>query len=230
MKKPSSKIFFLTSTAVFTVLVAWNLSREWGFPDTSFPIEKSEKIKLDESGATQTFRASRNNLSGVSVLFGGSSIKNGGTLSLALLDETCRETLREEKRFITELNADNSIEFHFSRIPDSAGKIFCFKTSFAPEKGSKKSSLFAIPNALPNEKLSLTINGENRPGESLALRPVYRNESFFADLAELNRRISQYKPWFLKDAFLATITILSIGLSYAFLFFITHPEETDSKE
>lgn len=217
MPRLSSKTFFLASIAVLTMLVFVNLERQLGFPDTRFPLEKGEKIKLDEPGATQTFVARRDGLSGVNVLFGGSSIKEGGTLSFTLLDEKCEKTLRKEKRFVKTLNADNSINFFFSRIPDSTGKTFCFKTSFAPEKGSKKASLFAIPNTLPNEKLALSINEEARPNESLALRPVYRNANLFADLVELNHRISQYKPWFLKNIFLGTLAILSIGLSFGFL-------------
>ena len=226
MPRLSSKTVFLASIAVLTILVFVNLQRQIGFPDTHFPLEKGEKIKMEEAGAVQTFIASRNGLSGVNVLFGGSSIKEGGTLSLSLLDETCAKTLREEKRFITTLNADNSTDFSFSRIPDSAGKTFCFKTNFDPEKGSKKAAIFTIPNTLPDEKRVLSINGEARPGESLALRPVYRNGGFFADLVELNQRISQYKPWFLKGAFLATIVILSIGLSFAFLFLAVFSKES----
>ncbi len=219
MKRPSSKTVFLASIAVLTMLVFANLQRQFGFPDTHFPMEKGEKIKLDEAGATQTFVARRNGLSGVNVLFGGSSIKEGGTLSFAILDEHCKTTLREERRFVRTLNAENSTDFFFSPLPDSDGKAFCFKTNFTPEKGSKKAAVFAIPNTLPNEKLSLSINGELRPGESLALRPVYRNASLFADIVELNHRISQYKPWFLKGAFLGALIALSVGLSYAFLFF-----------
>lgn len=220
LKQLSITTVFLGSIVLFTVLIIWNLRGGWGFPDTHFPMEKGEKIKLEEAGATQTLVASRDNLSGINVLFGGSNIKEGGTLSFALLDERCETTLQEEKRFTQTLNADNSTDFSFSAIPDSAGKTFCFKTNFTPEKGSKKAALFVIPNTLPEEKLSLSINSEPRPGESLALRPVYRNASLFADIVELNHRISQYKPWFLKGAFLGTLAFLSIGLSFGFLFLL----------
>jgi len=221
MKRPSSKTFFLISITVLTLLVFVNLRRQIGFPDTRFPLEKGEKIKMDAGGAVQTFIASRDGLSGVNILFGGSSIKNGGTLSFALLDETCQKTLREEQRFVTTLNADNSTNFAFDRISDSAEKTFCLTLNFAPEKGTSKAALFVIPNTLPQEKLALSINGENRPTESLALRPVYRSGSIVADLTELNQRISQYKPWFLKSAFLTVITVFSIGLSLGFLLIAT---------
>lgn len=218
------------SIAILTVFIVFNVSQKWGFPDTRFPIKKGEKIKLDEAGATQTFVAQRSGLSGVNILFGGSSIKEGGTLSFAILDEHCKATLREEKRFTRTLNADNSTDFSFSPLSDSAGKTFCFKTNFTPEKGSKKAAIFIIPNTLPQEKLSLSINGESRPEKSLALRPVYRNTNLFADLAELNDRISQYKPWFLKDAFLGTFTFLSIGLSFGFLLTVIASSKESSQK
>ena len=56
-----------------------------------------------------------------------------------------------------------------------------------------------------------------RPNESLSFRPVYRNKTLLADFVELNQRMSQYKPWFLKSVSLGGITLLSIGLTFAFL-------------
>jgi len=217
MPRLSFKTFFLVSTAVLTLLVFVNLQKQRGFPDTRFPLEKGTKVKLDAEGATQTFVASRNGLSGVNILFGGAQIKNGGTLSFALFDETCTRQLRKEQRFVDTLNADNSTAFLFSRIPDSLGKTFCLTFDFVPEKGSNKAAVFVIPNTLPHEKLFASINGEEYPGQSLAIRPVYQNGSVFADLAELDQRISQYKPWFLKGTFLAALASLSIGFSFAFL-------------
>lgn len=217
MKKFSTKNIFLLSVVILMTLIFVNLARQWGFPDTRFPLEKGEKIKLDESGAQQIFTASRDGLSGVNILFGGSNIKNGGTLSLSLLEADCATSIREEKRHLTTLNADNSTDFLFSRIPDSGGKTVCIHIRFTPEKGSKKAALFVIPDTLPNEKGALSINKEARPGESIAFRPVYRNGNLIADLTELNQRISQYKPWFLKGAFLGMLALLSIGLPLGFL-------------
>lgn len=225
-----SKRFFLISILVLATLITFDLSKKWGFPAAHFPIEKGEKVKISESGVEQTFLASRNHLSGISVLFGGSNIKNGGILSFALFDKQCKTILREKSAFLTTLDSDNTTDFFFKPIPISAGEVFCFRIDFTPKEGSKKASVFKIPNTLPSEKLSFSINGESIPGESASFRPIYRNENFFSDLIELNHRISQYKPWFLKDAFLALIAALSVGLSFGFLLSIVFREDKNTFE
>lgn len=214
----SQKIFLISIVASAAIVLA-NLARQWGFPDTRFPLEKSEKVRLDGTGATQTFVASRDGLSGINILFGGSQTKNGGTLSITLLDASCHGKIFERKGFTTSFETENSFRFSFPLIADSKGKTFCLATQFAPAKGSKKAAVFVTANTLSEEALSLSLNGEARPGESLSFRPVYRNETFFADFIELIQRMSQYKPWFLKGALLAGIALLSIGLTFGFLIF-----------
>ena len=97
MFQSHSQKIFLISIIAFTAIVIVNLAHQWGFPDTRFPLEKSEKVKLDETGATQTFIAARNGLSGINILFGGSQTKNGGVLSIALLNASCQEKIVEQK-------------------------------------------------------------------------------------------------------------------------------------
>lgn len=222
-----STLSLITITIVLAGFVVRHISREWGFPDMRFPIEKGEKRKLHELGALQTIRSDRDGLSGLNVLFGGSSVKEGGKLSFRLLDESCAKTLHEETRFVDTIDSDTAMEFRFPRIPDSSGKRFCLSLSFDPQPGSKKAFLFTIPNTLPNDTPRLVVNGEERPGESLAIRPVYRNEHLGRDLIELTRRISQYKPWFLKDAMLAMIAAASIGLSFFFVFAVIFSTDTE---
>ena len=55
--------------------------------------------------------------------------------------------------------------------------------------------------------------GVPRNDQSLSMRTVYRNATLWQDLGELNDRISQYKPWFLKDFFIGTIATLFVILS-----------------
>ena len=213
-------VIFSAMIAIFTAIVLVYLARQWRFPDTRFPLDKSEKVKIGEAGITQTFRSTRNGLSGINILFGGSQMKDGGTISLSLLDESCHATIVTYEKFTTSLETENSFRFSFPFINNSQGKIFCLSIHFSPKKGSKKAAIFVTPNTIPEESLTLFMNGEPRPGESLSFRPVYRNTTLFADLIELNQRISQYKPWFLKGAFLAGIATLSIGLTFCFLMLI----------
>ncbi|QQS15839.1 MAG: hypothetical protein IPK84_00525 [Candidatus Moraniibacteriota bacterium] len=211
---------FLTLIAILTAIIVVNLSNQWGFPDTRFPLNKGEKTKLGEAGAQQTFKIDRNGLSGINILFSGSQIDNGGTLSLALLDESCQETIVRQVLLARSLDTENSFRFSFASIADSKGKTFCLDIHFSPEKGSKKAAIFVIPNTIPEKSLSLFINGKARPNESLAFRPVYRSGNILTDLIELDQRISQYKPWFLKSAALAGIAILSVGFTFWFLILI----------
>ncbi len=214
-----SQKIFVGAIVVFSALVLTSLGRQWGFPDTRFPLEKGEKVKLDGAGVTQTFVASQNGLSGVNILFGGSQIKNGGTLRLTLFDADCQRKIAGTETFVTSLGADDAVRFPFAPISDSQGKTFCLTAQFTPKEGSKKAAVFIVPNALPEEAISLSLNGTLRPNESLSFRPVYRNKTLGADLVELDQRISQYKPRFLKGIFLASIAILSVGLTFGFLIF-----------
>jgi len=54
-------------------------------------------------------------------------------------------------------------------------------------------------------------------GKSLAMRPAYLNHYFWQDIQELNQRISQYKPWFLKHYFLDFIGLGFLSLSLLLL-------------
>ena len=230
MSSNQTRLFFLAIIVFLATIVLVSLFKQWGFPDTQFPLNKGEKIKLGEEGVRQTFKIDRNGLSGINILFGGSQIDNGGTLSIALLDESCREKIAEETRFTDSLDTKNSFRFSFSPISNSKGKIFCLTIRFSPEKGSKKAAIFVTSNTIPEKALALSINGETRPNESLALRPVYKNKSIFADLVELDQRISQYKPWFLKGALLAGIAILSLALTFSFLILIITPSSDQNRE
>lgn len=225
-----TRLFFLAIITILTATVLVSIFKQWGFPDTQFPLNKGEKIKLGEEGLQQTFRVNRNRLSGINILFGGSQIDNGGTLSLALLNESCQEKIAEETHFTDSLDTENSFRFSFSPIPNSKGKTFCIAIHFSPEKGSKKAAIFIIPNTIPEKAISLSVNGEIRPNESLAFRPVYKNNSILADLVELDQRISQYKPWFLKGALLAGIALLSILPTFFFLILVIHPSSDQNRK
>jgi len=47
----------------------------------------------------------------------------------------------------------------------------------------------------------------------IVFRPGYKNGSIWRNWQELNQRISQYKPWFLKGIYLDAIFVLMVGLS-----------------
>lgn len=210
----SSKKIFLTISAILFVAILAVLGRSWAFPDTSWIVDKGEKAKISEAGITETFATSRDGLSQIRILFGNSRVKDGGTLHLDILDApSCTDTLRSSEIHVSSLGSDDTVNFRFARIPDSAGKTYCLRLTYRTDKGTGSAIVFVTEAAGPAEHSRLVIDGEERPGQSLSMRPAYRNASFFSDLRELTERISQYKPWFGKGAIIAIVGILSILLA-----------------
>ncbi|OGI34177.1 MAG: hypothetical protein A2259_02010 [Candidatus Moranbacteria bacterium RIFOXYA2_FULL_43_15] len=220
MIRVNSKKIFLSTLIIIIAAVFWPLWRVWYFPDTTWPLEKGEKTKID-SEVIQKFSADRDGLSKIAVLFGDSDVSPGGTFNFELLDENCRETIRSANLEIKKLDSDNTTDFVFSRIDKSKGKTYCVRISYAQKKGGKKARIFVIENPKP-ENSYFSINGEEMAGQSISMRPAYKNASIFEDIGELNRRISQYKPWFLKHYFLYFIAFGFIILSVLAVSLLIH--------
>ena len=210
----TAKNIFLLLVVLFLGIIFWNFGKAWSFPDTSWPLAKGEKEKI-RTEVVQKFTASRNGLARIEILFGNSDVSPGGRFTFKLLEEDCQKSVRETDLDITSLNSDNTTDFIFSKINDSKDKTYCLAISYAQKKGGKKAEIFIADNTLP-EKKYFSVNGEEMAGKSLPMRPAYKNANLFQDIEELNQRISQYKPWFLKHYYLYVIVfgflILSIAL------------------
>ena len=206
-----TKKTFLLILSFFVLLIFYRFLTLLSFPDSSIALQKGTLAKLEpQNSLTQAFTANRQGLTKIEVLLRtpGIKIENGDTVATKLLDENCEKTLREGSLQKTYLNSDNLYEFAFDRLPDSAQKNFCLKLTFLPQKDSAK-----------NIQLFTMSDGENQP---LSVRPVYVNQSFWQNIAELNRRMSQYRPWFLKDIFLSLIVLgfLIISIFILLLFIL----------
>lgn len=199
--------------ALFLVRFVFYLS----FPDIDI-VRKDEKIKLyPYSPLAQKFTASGNNLAGIKFMMGEYELKNKEKIKLQLADETCQKIIKEDYLIASEFNSDNYYVFDFSKIEDSQDKIYCFVLTFKPEnKDTKKLPRLAasLSSEFPFIGLSELNSGTAYPGQSLAMKPAYKNENFWKDLEQLDQRISQYKPWFLKKYYLASIAAAFIVLSF----------------
>lgn len=216
MPKNSTKIILLLLLFFSFIFVFWALANNLAFPDTDWVLAKGEKIPLDgKDRLLQKFVASRDNLKRVELFFGKANLRPGGKITLQVLDENCSGVLRESSLNPSSVDADNSYIFSFSKIPDSKNQIFCLKPNFLPEKGVKKSPSLFINENPPAQNISLTSTATNEEwtNRSLAMRPGYQNDNWFQNIEELNQRISQYKPWFLKHYYLYFITFSFILLS-----------------
>ena len=197
-----NKIILLFAAILF-IAVFWRFESLLYFPDSSILLQKGNTVKLNpESTLTQKFSASKNYLAKIEVLLRGSGVKykDGDKVTTKIADENCQTILREGEIKDSFLETQNLHEFEFEPIVDSAGKEFCFIATFLPKNEKAKSLQF------------FTMEEENQP---YSIRPVYKNSSITQDLSELNQRISQYKPWFLKHFYLYAIVILFLATSAA---------------
>ena len=196
-----AKLLLLFAAVIFAV-VFWRFYSLLFFPDSSIVLQKGLGVKLNpQETLAQKFTANRNGLAKIETIMHKSGIKyeNGDKVETKIADKNCQEILREGELKKSFLDSENLYEFKFSPILDSEEKEFCFIATFLPKNDKAKSLQFYR-----------TGEEENQP---YSIRPVYKNQNIFQDASELNQRISQYKPWFLKHYYLYAVSILFIILS-----------------
>ena len=200
----------MIATAVLLLVILFKLLGDWSFPDTSWPLEKGEKVKMEANQPlVQKFTASRDGLERIKILFANSAIGDGGKLEMKIYDETCSQLTRESTLNVTSISSGNTTDFTFSRIPDSKDQAFCLNLAYKPQKGTKSASIFILDNPSPQSQY-FRLNGQERPGQSISMRPAYQNASGWQNIIELDQRISQYKPWLLKGPYLLVIVFLFV--------------------
>lgn len=199
MKKISPKNIFLTVFAVLLLAIFFQFFSLLSFPDSNIVLTKGDTVKLQpDTSLTQKFTANRDGLAKVEFLLRtpGIVFENNDVMQMTLADENCQNPIRQGEMKESFLNSGNLYEFSFAKIENSQNKTFCVIATFKPIKASAKA-----------------IQLFTQDGTQLSIRQVYVNDNVWQNLSELNQRISQYKPFFLKHAFLATISILFIILS-----------------
>lgn len=215
----SKRTILLTSALMLLLFVFLKLSSIWSFPDTDWLMQRDGKIELKPKEVViQKFRANRDNLARIEFLFGRSYLKSiGGNIKIQLAEEDCSAIISESFLKISALSLDDANDFTFPKVRDSKNKIYCVKISFIPGPGSisrKKPSIFTNNNSMPeNIHLFNSATNEELKNQSLSMRPAYKNDNIWQDATELNQRLSQYKPWFLKQYYLGFVIISFIVLS-----------------
>jgi hypothetical protein len=219
----SHKIAFLVIFTLSLVTVFYIFLNRFSFPDANWKLGKDNKIELSsEKSITQKFIASRDGLSRIDFLFSQSDKKKiGGKIKMQIAESNCASILREGFLKVVDLNSENASEFIFSKIDDSKNKEFCLLLIFVSEKESKqKPQIFVVNNELSENKGLFDANAEELKNQSLAMRPAYQNESFWKNAEELNQRISQYKPFFLKHYYLCVAFLIFIFLIISTVFIL----------
>ena len=216
MHKLTGKIFLIIFAAIIFIAVFFSFYRLISFPDSEMILQKGELFYLQPKySLNQTFIANRDNLMKIEFLMRNPGPKEWDTIVMGIADETCSNIIRSGKLEKSPLDSDNLYSFQFSKIPDSKNKTLCLKVTFEPGRpDSKFIRFFTQENPATGFVLTDTSNNNTRiENQSLSMRLDYRNENIGQDISELNQRISQYKPWFLKHYYLYAVSILFIVLS-----------------
>ena len=213
INKFNSKQTFLLILGIFVITIFFRFFSLLSFRDSSVVLEKGELIPFKrDTTLTQTFVANRDNLMKIEFLFRSSGPKPASEVKVEIADETCSNPIRKGNLSVPFLNSDNLYEFNFSKIPNSNGKKYCIITTYKPtDPASKGLRLFSMNK--DNTQIKNITTGETFDGKTLSIRGVYTNDNLGQDISELNKRISQYKPWFLKHFYIGTIATLFIILS-----------------
>lgn len=186
-------------------------------------LRRDDKIKLEpDSPVFQKFTALENNLAGIKFFLSEKNIEDKN-IKLQLLDENCENTLEKKLLKTSLVRTDEYYVFNFSKIKDSKNKSYCFSMTYEPDDGKSKKMPAVTVNYNAGAPFLALIGGQTkneRTDASFAMKLSYKNESLWQDLEELNQRISQYKPWFLKKSYLALIVIAFIALSAVLLVFL----------
>jgi len=184
------------------------------FPDSNTVLIKGELFQMKPATSlTQTFVANQDNLMKIELLMRTPGPQAGDVVKMEIADETCANVIRQGELQKSFLGSDNLYDFQFSKIPDSNGKTYCLKTTLQKNSSSKFIRFFMMENQNPQFTLTDMSNTNITASQSLSMRLAYRNDTLSQDMNEISQRISQYKPWFLKNFYLDAIAILFIILS-----------------
>jgi len=201
-------IIFLLTAFVFGKFI-FSLN----FPDAGYLLSTDKDFVLKvapKNSVSQKFSSARDGLTKIDFLLRNFETSSGDQVLMKLADENCSKILAEgniEKSF---LSAGSLYEFSFPRINNSANETFCLIATFEPKKKTKAVEFF-----LKNDSQDGFLINNSSAQQSLSMRPVYTNTYWWQNLRELDQRLSQYKPWFLKQYYLAAIAILFVALSIA---------------
>lgn len=221
---------FIAILALFCFYFLKNLA----IPESQYNfLNKTKKITLHSGKpVTQTFTALENHLAQIRFAVDNLSFPREASLELTLLDATCSQTLHQQVLTSAPSRQGAYTLFSFSPIADSAGHSYCFRVLYTNhrEKKGEKPALLATdePYQYFNDRiLTDQFNEKSYPGQTLFLRPAYSSGSLIKDLAELENRLSQYKPGYAKGWILTIGLIFLLGSIGLGSFIISLSESSD---
>lgn len=213
MRLPSSQTILCLTFGMLLLSIGWPFWQALSFRDSSLLLTKGEPIKLlPGETASQTLGFKPNtHLRSIEFLVRNPEPKKGDTVTVTLADALCQHPLREARLMPGLLQSDNLFVADFDDpYPITSSEPFCVLLHFDDTSTQSKYLRFFTSEIKLASTLELRLGGDLQVDRSLSLRPVYTTTTLAGNLATLNERLSQYKPWFLKGGFLTGIVGLCI--------------------
>lgn len=186
------------------------------FPESSYNfLGKDKRVELEPGkSVTQVFTASRDGLDRIKIMIGDlDTLGFRDSIHLTLTERDCETLIATDT--ITWLTPEPKIysSFDFDRIDRSAGQSYCLKVSYTAPNRPKQRPFIAASEGSSFADTAYTDEAKGRTyeGRSLQMRPSYSHVSFRDNLRELEERLSQYKPVFMKG------WIFILGLAVALM-------------
>lgn len=200
-------------TGMFFILS--DLFKNLSFPDSSYNfLGKDKRVELEPGkSVTQVFEAKHDGLNQIKIIIGDlGSLGIHDSIDLTLAQSNCETPIATDT--ITSFTREPKIYYYFDfdRIPDSIGKSYCLKISYTATERKKERPYLRANEGEPFARTAYFDDARSRfyEGRSLQMRPSYSNISFSQNFHELENRLSQYKPAFMKGS------VLVLGLTVAF--------------
>ncbi|MFA9262137.1 MAG: hypothetical protein ACEQSB_02140 [Undibacterium sp.] len=191
---------------------------------------ETKRAELSPNGPiTQVFQANRNGLEGIQIFMGDTELSLGERIDFTLLDPSCQNILSQSSRTFLSPQIVRDIRFIFPVLSKSNDETYCLSIEYHSGLIKKKERPYVrVAEDKTSDGLSYTDHGKGKTytGRTLQIRPMYAPEDtgISSRFMELENRLSQYKPAFMKGYML---TLGALSLLFGFSFFVWIARQKD---
>lgn len=202
-----TKIFYLLLFGTILLALSYQFSQVWALRDSSITFSKGEPIAiLPGESITQHFLAQSGSLKQIEFLVRNPEPKEGDRITVILADADCQTALEETILERSYYQSDNVFVARFDKPQKtSPNEPYCIKLFFDPKQAESKMLRFFTLESKPDTLVELRHQNIAKKDQSLAMKPAYTEPSLIKNLETLTDRVSQYKPWFLKEGYLVVV-------------------------
>jgi hypothetical protein len=229
LKKMKERYVWLIVLLIGFGLILVSFLSQWRFSDTNFVLEKGRRVELEAGDILrQKFIATENGLSSLGILLGGRDLPEKHFVDFILTDKECKQEIAKTTLSPGwEFNSADLYDFNFSPLDNSAQREYCLIVGHRVEVGGIKKGkvrLFAnkFNSKFTNVDLGYVILKNNavveKSKQAIVFRPKYQRPTIWQNIIWLNKRISQYKPWFFKGYWLIGLGAIMLIVNFFLIY------------